>query len=83
MKAGLTEQYDLTLTKREMDELMLALRTYVREFDASETIEEIVAQLDEVHTGPKFGIGCTPTEVPDLPEDGDDEDGGAVAPVGK
>jgi len=80
MRAGLTEQYDLTLTKREMDELMLALRTFVREFDASEAIEEMVAQLEEIHTGPKYGVGITPTE---LPEEKDDDEGGAAAPAGK
>ena len=80
MKARLIEQYDLSLAKREMDELMLGLRTFVREFDASELAEELLAQLEEIYTGPKLGIGITPTEQP---EDESDGDGGAAAPVAK
>lgn len=78
MKARLTEQYDVTVSKREMDELMLALRTFVREFEASEIATEMLAGLEEIYTGPRLGIGITPTEIEE--EDDDDEEGGAAVP---
>jgi len=85
LKARLTEQYDLTLTKREMDGLMLAVRTYVREFDAGEEMESMLEALEETYTGPKLGVGVTPDQalIDELnalvsePSEDDDEEGGS------
>ena len=60
MKARLIEQYDLTLTKPEMGELMLALRVFVREFDASPRAEELLEGLEEVFQGGGDGKGVWP-----------------------
>jgi len=79
-RVSLIEQYDLTLSKREMDELMLAMRTFVREFDASEAAVELLAYFEDAYRGPAFGIGIVPTELPpdENDEDGDAEGGAAV-----
>jgi hypothetical protein len=78
MKARLTEQYDVTVTKREMGELMLALRTFCREFDASPLAEELLDGFEEVYQGGGEGIGIgLPVEAPD-PDPEDDEGGSPV-----
>ena len=80
MRARLIEQYELILAKREMDELMQALRTYVREFDASPLAEQLLAELDEIHTGPRLGVGV---ELVETPLDPDSEGGEDVADGGE
>lgn len=75
MKARLIEQYDVTLTKREMDGLMTALRVFVREFDASDEVEQLLAELEDVYTGGGAGLGVTP---PPETDDNDEEGGGAA-----
>jgi hypothetical protein len=77
MRARLTEQYDVTLSKREMDELMLALRTYVREFEASELAGELLEGLEEVYQGGGAGLGIS---WPETTEDDDDEAGDGDEP---
>jgi hypothetical protein len=83
MKARLTEQYDLTLTKREMGELMLALRVFVRDFDASPLAEEVLDSLEEVYQGGGHGLPIerTPVKFDDLlvadEDDPDDDEGGS------
>jgi len=84
MKARLIEQYDLTLGKREMDEVMVALRSFQREFESSELLDEIIADLDEVYQGSVgLGRGITPTPVPEIEDDeqSEGEDGGSAVPA--
>lgn len=80
MKARLIEQYDLTLSKREMGELMLALRVFVRDFDASPLAEEVLEGLEDVYQGGGHGlpIEMKPVDVDGLlVADEADEDGGS------
>jgi len=70
VKGKLIEQYDLTLTKLEMRELMIAVRRYVAEFEASPLAEEMLENLEELYQGGGDGIGV---EWP-LVDDADDEE---------
>ncbi len=56
-KARLIEQYELVLSKREMAELMLALRVFVRDYEASEPAEALLDLLEQVYVGPNLGAG--------------------------
>lgn len=55
----LIEQYDLTLTKREMDELMLVVRMFVRSFEASPLAVDMHERLEELYQGGGAGLGVS------------------------
>lgn len=78
MKARLTEQYDVTLSKPEMGELMLALRVFVREFDSSPLMEDVLASLEEVYQGSSAGLGVS---EPIVVDDDDEPEGGSAVPT--
>lgn len=78
MRAGLIEEYNLGLTKPEMDELMTIFRTHVREFEASEAATGMLAGLEKIYRGGGQGLGI---EWPVLDDEPGEEDGGAPAPA--
>ncbi len=47
-KIAYTEQYDATLTKAEMLRLHMALRVFVRDYEATEDDELLLATFDEL-----------------------------------
>jgi hypothetical protein len=77
VKGVLIERYDLELTKREMDELMLALRVFTRLWEASELAEKLLEQLEQVFQGGGQGRGVAPP-----PPAGDDDGDDAAATPG-
>ena len=74
MRAGLIEEYSIGLSKPEMDELMTVFRTHVREFEASEVVENMLAGLEQIYRGGGQGLGI---EWPVLDDEPDEPDGGA------
>jgi hypothetical protein len=84
MKARLIEQYDLTLSKREMGELMLALRVFVREFEASPDCAELLDELEDVYVGGGAGLSTPSLKAVETlaPADADEDEGGAAVAVG-
>ena len=68
MKGRLIEQYDLTLTKREMERLMVAVRIYVRDYEASEADELLLASLEDVFQGDAGGRVVDLRALTDPPE---------------
>lgn len=55
MKGQLTEQYDLTLSKREMDSLVQIVRIFVRDYKAEQTDEDLLTGLEEFYKGDTGG----------------------------
>jgi hypothetical protein len=59
---------------------MLALRVYVRDFEASDLAAELLEALEEVYIGPRLGTGVTIVELDDEDDD-PPEDGGSLVPT--
>ena len=89
MKGRLIEQYDLTLSKREMDELVIALRVFTRDYESHPIVTDLLGELEEIY----HGSGGTGTTVPlraitdgDKPEtagieDEENGEGGSAVPA--
>ncbi len=69
MKGRLTEQYDLTLGKREMERLMTGFRVYCRDYEVPEADELLLAALEDVFQGAAGGCVIELRALTDVPTD--------------
>lgn len=76
MKAAeIPNHFNINLEPSEFDELLLAVRIYVRDYEASETITSMLAELNSIAEGSREVGGLeewTPPgwDEPDAPEGG-------------
>lgn len=78
MKAAeIPNHFSITMEPKEFDELLLALRIYVRDYEASEVITGMLAELEAVGQDREVG-GRTDWTPPGWDEPDAEEPGGST-----
>ena len=76
--AEIPHHFNANMTPRDFDELLLALRIYVRDYEATPEQEALLASMEEAAANREVG-GYLKWEPPGWDEDSpEDPDGGAL-----